>query len=227
MTDARPAFRGDGPPGEFQEVLRTFKRDGCNLLVTGEVVPRVTERATRKLLGSPTVERRRVLVVVGSRDGPTERLLPGGVRPDDDRLRVVDHRGGRSAAAMPADPSAVTDADDVDLLADAVERAVEGLAAVGGDFEPSELRLSVTSLPALLDPYGPGEVAGFLEVVCELVAVHGGMGHYHLPVSDDSPVVSAFAAHVDARIELRQEAGTIAEQRWHVPGYGTTEWVTL
>lgn len=228
VTTARPEFRGDGSPGEFGEVLRAFKRRGCNLLVTGEVGRQVSGRLTRKLLGSTGVDRSRVLVVVGSEHGPLERLLPGALDPSDDEVHVVDHRGGeRGGEKADLEPARTVERRDLDALADAVAAAVADHGDRVGGFEPAELRLSVTSLPALLDRYGTDAVAGFLPAVADVVTDRQGMGHYHLPVPDDADVVASLTDPFDARIELRQASGAVAEQRWHVPAYGTTEWVTV
>ena len=52
------------------------------------------------------------------------------------------------------------------------------------------------------------------------------MGHYHLPREPGSQAIDDLRYVFDARLELR-ENGCGPEQRWHIPGSGTTGWVAL
>lgn len=224
-------FRGEGAV-EFDEVLGRLKREGCNLLLTGEVPAEVSDAATRRLLGAPFERRRRVLAFADAAADRVTSRLPGGCRPSDDDVTVIERRGTtRSAAAEPAGDRGfpvVGVGADLSAFESAILDAVEAYDRRDGGLEPAELRLSLDSVGLLVDDHGADAVAGFLESVTATVAGVRGMAHYHLPVPDGADTVGALTPLFDARIELRQRDGFAPEQRWHLPSHGlTTDWVGL
>ncbi|MFC4358196.1 hypothetical protein ACFO0N_09575 [Halobium salinum] len=72
--------------------LRRLKRDGCVLLVTGDVDARARAEATRRLLGDPLQARTRVVILTAPDAEAVETHLPAGVAPDGEAVRVVDRR---------------------------------------------------------------------------------------------------------------------------------------
>lgn len=221
---APPRFRGDSPV-EFTSYLAELKEHGCNLLVTGEVGERVTRRATRRLFGSAAERRRRVLVLGDHAESEGDAFLPHGVSAADDDVAIIAWDAGtRSAATRTSTPD--RDAGVAALQAD-VCATVTRLDVAANGLAPAELRLGVVTVALLLDRYDRDDVRHALDAVTTQVRTVRGMGHYHLPVSDDADAVDDLEAPFDARIELRQGDGVGAEQRWHVPEYGTTTWVTL
>lgn len=221
---APPRFRGDSPV-EFTSYLAELKQRGCNLLVTGEVGERVTQQATRRLLGSAAERRRRVLVLADHSTSDGRPFLPHGVAPGDDDVAIIAwDAGARSAVSRTTTP----DRDPgVARLQAEICSAITRLDVTAGGLEPAELRLGVVTVGLLLDRYDFDEVRHVLAAVTAQVRNVSGMGHYHLPVPDDDDAVDALDELFDARIELRQADGVSAEQRWHVPEYGATTWVTL
>lgn len=222
-------FRGEGSV-EFGEVLQCLKREGCNLLVTGEVPVAVSDAATRRLLGAPFEERRRILAFTNAGMERVTSRLPGGCRPGDRDVTVIEQRDDtRSTAVERAGDGRfpVTGAEPgLDGLETAILDAIERYEREG--LEPAELRLSFDSVRLLVDDHGVDAVHSFLESIGDAVTEARGMAHYHMPIPDDSATVAAFASLFDARIELRQRDGYAPEQRWHVTEYGlTTEWVGL
>lgn len=217
---------------EFGEVLRRLKREGCNLLVTGEVPVEVSDAATRRLLGAPFEDRRRILAFTNAGVERVSGRLPGGCRPSDRDVTIIEQRDAtRSTVAERAGDqgfpvtSVGTDLDD---LQEAILAEIEGFADGADGLAPAELRMSVDSLRLLVDEHGVDAVGAFLEPVTASVTEVRGMAHYHMPMRDDAEPVSTLTSPFDARIELRQRDGFAPEQRWHLPGYGlTTEWVGL
>lgn len=217
---------------EFDEVLGRLKREGCNLLVTGEVPVAVSDAATRRLLGAPFEQRCRILAFA---DAGAERVasrLPGGCRPSDGAVTVIERRDAtRSAVAETAGGRGFPVVDvgpDLDAFEAEITGAIEAQDRRAGGLDAAELRLSLDSLGLLVDDHGTEAVARFLESVTAAVASMKGMAHYHLPMSDDDDVVGALTPLFDARIELRQRDGFAPEQRWHLPSHGlTTGWVGL
>lgn len=224
-------FRGDGDSVRFPEVLQALKQEGCNLLVTGAVSGEVTDAATRRLLGAPFEDRKRVLALADAALDRVDDRLPGGCRRTNPDVTVVARRNAaRSTAATPAagvDSDRVV-ASDLRAFREAICDAVAGYDEAADGLDPAEFRLSVDSLRLLLDDNDRDEVSRFLRAVTALVSGVNGMAHYHLPVADDADVVSSFAPLFDARIELRRREGVTPEQRWHVPEYDAhTAWVRL
>lgn len=235
MPLQRARFRGDAPAHDFQEVLQRFKNEGCNLLVTGAVSEDVTTHATRTLLGSPDVDRKRVVALADARNGAAAERLPSGVDPEGPDVWLVDQRTRRRSvpdAARNADVRFPTDADGGDALVRLREEIVTAIdyyfEAAADGLDPADLRLSVASLDRLAHEHGPDDLARFVRGVGAMVLGVRGMAHYHLPRPDDDELVDRLSPLFDARVELRRRDGLPTEQRWHVPEYGrTTDWVRL
>ncbi|WP_135827243.1 DUF7504 family protein [Halorussus ruber] len=234
MSLQRASFRGDCATHEFQEVLKRFKHDGCNLLVTGTVSKDVTVQATRTLLGAPNADRKRVVALANSRRGNVAERLPPGVDSEDSDVWIIDQQTcQRSApkAARSGDVNFPTVGDDTDALTHLREEiiaAVDYFQNEDDGLGPSELRLSVSSLGRLAHEHDADAVARFVRSVAAMVQGVRGMAHYHLPRQDDDEMVRRLSPLFDARIELRKRDGLPTEQRWHVPKYEqTTDWVRL
>ncbi len=231
MDSENICSRRDGGSARFSEVLQALKREGCNLLVTGAVSGTVTDTATRRLLGAPHEERKRVLALADVALDRVDDRLPGGCRRTDPDVCVVARRNAaRSTAATSgttADLDRVVDSD-LRTFREAICDAVAGYGEAADGLDPAEFRLSVDSLRLLLDDHDRDEVTRFLRAVTALVSGVNGMAHYHLPVADDADVVSSLSSLFDARIELRQRDGFAPEQRWHVREHDAyTPWVRL
>ncbi|WP_224270276.1 DUF7504 family protein [Haloprofundus salinisoli] len=203
-----------------------LKRRGCNLLVTGSVSEAVTARATQRLLGSPVEDRKRLVTLTEAPTRGVDARLPIGVSADDADVRIVERRRVDRSAVEGVRHDGRSGDTELRRLERDISRAIASLDD-GSGFGPSELRLSVDSLGTLTEMYEIPQVCGFLRRVCDTVEDREGMGHYHLPLPDDSPRVDQFAHVFDARIELRQREPYGPEQRWHVPDYGTTGWIQI
>ena len=234
MSLQRARFRGDPSTHEFQEVLKRLKHDGCNLLVTGAVSEDVTVEATRTLLGAPNAERKRVVALADPRAENAYERLPPGVDSEDSDVWIIDQNACQRSVPKAAEgggvslPSDETDRSALGRLREEVVVAIDFFADADGGLDPSELRLSVSSLGRMAHEYDPDRVARFVRSVSAMVKGVRGMAHYHLPRPDDDEVVERLSSLFDARIELRKRDGLPTEQRWHVPQYDqTTEWVRL
>ena len=234
MSLQRARFRGDCSAHEFQEVLKRFKQEGCNLLVTGAVSEDVTVQATRTLLGSPDADRKRIVALGDSRRRNVRERLPPSVAPDDPDVWIIDQDATQRSvpkAAKSADVELPTPTDDrtvLNRLREEVIVAIDYFAEANDGLSPSELRLSVSSLDRLAHEQDADAVARFVRSVSAMVRGVRGMAHYHLPRPDDDEVVDRLSSLFDARIELRKRDGLPTEQRWHVPEYEqTTDWVRL
>jgi hypothetical protein len=192
--------------------LPRLKREGCNLLVTGTVSVEAADRLTRRLLGSPGIDRTRILVRT---DGthPVTGLLPGGVSPDDPSVRHFDY----SAYAPRPDPLASLGRDVVAAIDEFGSRSTPPVSG--------ELRLAVTSLDPLVDDREWTAVERFLRRVTDAVVDARGMGHYRYLGSRADlswlPVERLFDAFVDLR---EREA---PEHRLSIPALEPTGWTEV
>ncbi len=227
-------FRGEGSAPDFSKLLSELKTDGCNLLVTGEVSERVSARATRTLLGDPAADRKRILALTDSTVRRVEPRLPTGVRRDRSDVWIIDQRNDersipdRVGTADVEIPTPYHERNDLWNLGEEIVLAVSFFDTTSGGLKPARLRLSVDSLSFLAEENSATELEYFLRMTGAIVRGVRGMGHYHLPMSDDAPLVNELSPLFDARIELRQRDGLVPEQRWHVPAYEkSTNWVRL
>ncbi|WP_276301220.1 DUF7504 family protein [Halorussus lipolyticus] len=234
MSLQRASFRGDCSTHEFQEVLKRFKHDGCNLLVTGAVSKDVTVQATRTLLGAPNAERKRVVALANSRRGNVAERLPTGVDSDDSDVWIIDQQTCQRSIPKAAQggevefPTVDGDKDALTNLREEVIVAIDYFQRAEDGLDPSELRLSVSSLGRLAHEHDADAIARFVRSVSAMVQGVHGMAHYHLARPDDDEIVDRLSPLFDARIELRKRDGLPTEQRWHVPEYEqTTDWVRL
>lgn len=223
MPNEGLSFRGESSLS-FGDVLTTLKRRGCNLLVTGAVADDVAARATRKLLGTPTEPRERVLALTDPVVETPATYLPGSLYPRNDGVEILDYRDvGRSATAV--ERSDGGGPRTLDVIADTV---CETVAERGRDADPAQVRFGLMSIRPLLDRHDGACVEQFLDRVTDTVLDTRGMAHYHLRLPEDDAIVDALSPRFDARIELRRLDGMIPEQRWHVPDHDAeTDWVTL
>lgn len=210
MSNDRRAAMGERGQSAV-ELLPRFKREGCNLLVSGSVSEATANHATRRLLGSPDLERQRVLVRTEDAT-PVGELLPAGVSLTDAGVRVVQYRAS----------------DDEDTLASLARRTAETVDAADSYSSPllsGELRLAVTSLESVLVDHDALAAEQFLRSVTDAVSDVRGMGHYRY----DGPRAGLSALPVerlfDAFVDLRDRPHT--EQRLSVPHRRSTGWLDL
>lgn len=223
MTTGDVRSRGSGR--SIQEMFSELKQRGPQIMVTGDVPESVSQRASRRLLGHPEEHRYRVLALTDSA-AASDRWLPGDVEETDDSVAVVRDnclRGGltetATASGLPPKPSVSLATRVDDEIAAWTDGSVDPPT-------PAVLRVGVYSLESLLEENGVEAVRALTYRLTGAVRRTRGMGHYHLPREPDSQAVEDLRYVFDARLELRDD-GVGAEQRWHIPGTGTTGWVAL
>ncbi|WP_348609469.1 DUF7504 family protein [Halobaculum rarum] len=99
------------------------------------------------------------------------------------------------------------------------------------------LRVGVFRVDMLCATLGSEATSSLLSEVSRTTRDRGGMAHFHLPrpAGGDprsDPVVGEFVDllgdDLDVIVELRaRETASAPEERWHIIGWGTTEWNTL
>lgn len=213
-------FRGSGKG--LRETFQRLKQRGPQILVTGDVPEDVSRQATRRLLGHPAERRHRVLALTDS-DATTDDWLPGDIDSDGDGVAVLGGNRLRSEARARNGTEMLTEGD---ALAGEVADAVGTWLETTQQPAPAVLRVGVYSLETFLEATGVEAVRSLAYRLTGAVRRGRGMGHYHLPRAPESQAVSDLRYVFDAHLELR-ENGRGPEQRWHIPGSGTTGWVAL
>lgn len=211
----------EGDAVRFTRTLAALKREGSNVLVTGDDAGDAHRAACEELFGTPVIDRRRA-VVSTTRGGST-----GHGHAPDDAERIEYSAATRSAAAASSDSDLVAGIErDLTSLGEAVGDAIaEADRAVGG-LAAAQFRLCVDSLGPLLEAHEERAVFRFLHAVTNDVRAVDGMGHYHLPLAPDAETVRTLAPLFDAVVELRVEDEP--QQRWRlVDEEVETEWLPL
>ncbi|WP_135828633.1 DUF7504 family protein [Halorussus halobius] len=243
MTDGRSGERDDG--GEFRDVLRELKADGCNLLVVGDAPRRLFTEASASLLGGTDERRYRLLAVTDASARSVVERLPtadGASEPPAETTEIINHAspprsvveaGGGSGRESVGELSErrVIDPQLGGLQAELAE-AMATFDRRAGGLAPAQLRVGVDSLGALLEHYDRGVVERCLQVVTGYVSDYDAMGHYVLMEPFETERVQSLVERFDAVIELRPVdsagRGHHAEERWHVPSRGlATDWLPI
>lgn len=220
MSRTGGRFRGRGR--SLRDAFQELKQRGPQVLVTGDVPEAVSRLATKRLLGHPDEERHRVLALTDS-DTTDDEWFPGPFSAEDEDVTLIGASELRGSAAVGA---ATDPTSDNDALVRQVDEEISAWCPSGSTPPPAVLRVGVYSLETLLETHGVEAVRRFAYQLTGEVRRARGMGHYHLPREPGSAAVSDLQYVFDARLELRTTAGT-PEQRWHIPGRGTTGWVEL
>lgn len=223
--------------GSFAHALQGFKRDGCLLLVTGNIPESVAARASRKLLGTPTEFRHRVLAVTDPVVEEPATHLPGNLTCQSEGVFLIDRRDtGPTGRGI----------DDIgESILDALQDAMSGAARaddvlpdtadtvdVNADAAPSEggnVRFALATLSPFWANDDLGDAAyDLLDTLSGAAHDRDAIGAIHLPVPEGHPAVETLTPHVDARIEVRDTDTALPEQRWHLhEDDTTTNWVTM
>lgn len=223
-------FRGDRQNLDFTAWLQDLKQLGSNLLVTGDVPDSVSATASQALFGYQG-RRFRILSLTDRTTANVASRLPEDSSMNDSTTWTIDQRHGELSV-----PTCATDftpeleipeENDLTQLCKEVQTAISFYDEKTDGLDPAELRVGIDSLCPFVQQ-DRAKLIRALELLTGAVRDVHGMGHYHLRIPDDQPVIEALTPLFDARIELRQEPGMKPEQRWHVPELGkTTVWVEL
>jgi hypothetical protein len=254
MRGSGAVFRGEDDR-DLGAVLDELKSAGCAVLVIG-TAPEACVAASRKLFGDPSQRRRRVLITHET-GADADRWFPEGVSASEDAELLHPPLVGRDTAHRSADAgiagvdtpttdistadTPASDSSTAESAADAptAEPSTTALDHLRNDLsdvisgyqsdrlEPGEVRVGITSADALASKYGRTELLSFVRTATALIRGVRGLGHLQLNQSRDGDLVPLLEDLFDARVDVRKQPGLPAEQRWHVPGYGTTEWIRI
>lgn len=211
----------EGDTVTFTRRLAALKREGSNVLVTGDDAEAAHRDACEKLFGESTADRRRTVVSTTGGGGSG-----CGHRPDD-AAYIEYSTATRSTATVTRDTNVASDvARDIAPLGEAIADAIADADRTVGGFAPAQFRLCIDSLLPLVEAHDERTVFRFLHAVTTDVRAVDGMGHYHLPLAPDDETVRTLEPLFDAVVELRNEDEP--QQRWRLIGEGEeTEWLSL
>lgn len=212
-------------PGErdskLADALSTLKREGCTLLVAGDVSDAVHARACEQMLGDESAGPRRRLFVRPA-GGPA-----GATGDGSGQVAVVaGERALRSTSWSSVEAERYVDGADLGTLCATIERSVAEIDRAAGGLDPAELRLCVDSVATLAETNDADSVFRFLHALTGLVRSVDGLAHVHYRVDGGEDAVAQFAPVFEATVELRLADGP--EQRWHLRDAGlSSEWLPL
>lgn len=212
---------GSGPAegAAFAQALSGLKTRGSNLLVVGGALESAHAEACDRLLGDATREpRRRVFVQT---DGTSGCGVSHAETTSESQARLVVRETETRSASATAEPSSNcvqrqhVVGDDLGAFAAAIVDAIDALEPATREFDPGELRLCFDSLVPLFADHEDAAVFELLNLITARVRQKSGMGHYHLPVAEDTRTVALLEPQFDAVITLRVHDGR-AEHNWQL-----------
>lgn len=210
----------EGDTVRFTRTLASLKREGSNVLVTGDGAGEAHSVACEELFGERVVDRRRAVVSTAHGDA-------GYGHDPDDATRIEYSTATRSTATATSDVGPVPGVErDLASLGEAIADAIAEADRTVGGLAPAQFRLCVDSLGPLLEAHDERSVFRFLHAVTGDIRAVDGMGHYHLPMAPDADPVRTLEPLFDAVVELR--ADSEPQQRWRLVGKDAeTEWLPL
>ncbi|KAB1188665.1 MULTISPECIES: hypothetical protein [Haloferax] len=212
----------DAPAAEetstFHRGLDDLKRRGSALLVVGSVPTELYSEASKQMLGAPTEQRRRLVVLNESASLDT-RLDPA-IRRSTEWTRAIRYttleRSVATAASSPMRPGYERRVNGgIGRLGAEIAEDIHEFDSFGNVLSPAELRVAFDCLPALLSKYDREHVFRFLHVMTAHVRSRKGMLHVWSPGERDDEINRMLAPLFDAVVELDVD-GTEAKQRWHL-----------
>jgi len=205
---------------EFADALATLEERGSNFLVVGAGSSDAHDRVSRQLFGTDTPSRRRLLVLLARNDDELERRL--GVSPTaatPGTLRVVRHSMlARSAAATQTTPEPFArqvESETLTELGRTIAQGVLEFIQTTSHREPGWLRLGFDALLPLFGQYEREPIFRFLRTITHRIRDVSGMGHFHLAVPVDDPLVDSLRPLFDGIIRTRVRDGH-CQQRWYL-----------
>jgi hypothetical protein len=230
MTDSGASGPAGNRTDDFVSRLADLKERGGAVLVVGGGSREVHATACRRLMGDESAGvRHRLLVFTNGTFAVDPRIPQGAERLGD--TTVITAAATRSAVAKGVASSDlnVVELDGASLaeLGGSIVDAVGRIEDRHGPLEPTQLRIGIDSLSALLDAHGERAVFQFLVVATRYVRSVDGLGHFHLPVDREAYVARLLAPLFDAVVEVRVRSGR-SEQRWHLDdGAVTSQWLSI
>lgn len=222
----------DASPKTFAEALDRLKHRGCLVLVVGQVGDEAKYLGCRRLLGDALLETRRRLFLTTDSDiatHPGAKATCGHMAPEDSHA-IPYQTTARSAASTTETPTMSIQSESVDGSLDdflkATRSAISRLESRADGFDPSELRVCVDDLDALIAHDDDVDIVEFVRDLREVVLESNGLCHAHLSRDVPGAPIDAIIRYFDAVVEV--DSSDECRQRWHIRHSGiTTSWLEL
>ncbi|MFD1512542.1 DUF7504 family protein [Halomarina rubra] len=217
-----------GGQRRFRESLLELKREGCRILITGEVDASIRARRSRQLFGEAT-NRHRILASTTLGEDDIAEHLPGEhplSRSGTEVIRLDDIRSV-SVAETYSTPSHLEASNE---FAAFQWRIIDAIARHRVDHAPApaELRVGVATLAPLVDEYSAETIREFVHLVGKETVESRGMAHFALGLDARRPIASRLLPLMDIHVQLRQREGEPPEHRWTLLNHNIhTEWLPL
>lgn len=227
---------------DFADELTRLKREGASVLIVGSVRDDHRRNVSRRLFGTNSTDRRRILVSTTGTGTDLERQV-GAVVPASSSapLVVITYEASARSVATQSpsggpppvestptthpdhiEPTRASDLGDVGL---AVSEAIEQFDRDANGLNPSAVRIGVDSLLPLLETAGRETVFTLIHLINHRAKTASGMVHYHLPVAPSTRDVSVFRPLCDLIVELRDRNGVPMERWTTISGDATSGWI--
>lgn len=220
--------------GAFVNSLPELRKNGCALLVVGDVPQDVHAHASRQMLGLNQREKRHRLLVLtdGDYTGASRRLSKTSADFANTTSIIAHKPQSRSATTGPhpsLEPISKRELYRADLgdLCLAIHEEIEVVEERMSELNPAGLRVCLSSLLPLLGEHDSETIFRFLHLMSWRAKFSRGIIHVHLPVQRDCSNVRLFEPLFDAVIELRIQGSEI-QQRWRLTdGEGMSRWMVM
>lgn len=220
---SKRAKRGQTEAERFATYLSELKERGSSLLVVGELPRAYYTPFCSNMFGDPTSGPRCRLRVTTREDTEMVTQFENEITASEDRIptrHIVSTFDARSAARV---SPVVTDNEtvrhveggDLTLLGIAFSDEIQRFEERRGGLEPAELRVCFDSLRPFVEEYDEEQVFRFLDLLSNRIKSTGGMGHFHLQIASDDPLVNTLGEVFDAVIELGRQDDELM-QCWQI-----------
>ena len=216
-----PVSRGVSSVDELNAALYRLKRDGCTVLVGGDVPELVQRVFSRRVMGEPGVYRLRILALLGRTPDPDD-WFPGLVTARSNDSHLVDLQDyDRNMAAVAPQVEEPLPARNAEHVAGTVEESVEGFLR---DRYPLPEELRLVAAP------GHGQLASTRTIheLVEVLADIEGVTYLVLPERSPRTIDDNVLEQVDAFVMVRPRYPGEPEHRWIIFEEGIeTGWLPL
>ena len=201
--------RGGVSVDKLNAALFRLKRDGCTVLVGGDVPELVQRVFSRRVMGEPGAHRLRILTLLGRTPDPDD-WFPSSITVQSKHSHLVDLQDAdRNMAAVAPQIEESLPTRDAESVAETVEQSVEGFLR---DRYPLPEELRLVAAP------GHGQLASTKTIheLVEVLAEIEGVTYLVLPERSPRTIDEGVLEHVDAFVMVRPRYPGEPEHRWTI-----------
>ena len=199
--------RGGVSVDELNAALYRLKREGCTVLVGGDVPELVQRLFSQRVMGESDVYRLRILTLLGRTPDPDD-WFPGSVTARSKDSHLVDLQDAdRNMAAVAPQIEESLPTRDGEGVAETVEKSVDGFLR---DRYPLPEELRLVAAPGHGQLTSTKTIHGLVEVLAEI----GGLTYLMVPEWSPRTIDESVLEHVDAFVMVRPRDPGAPEHQW-------------